>query len=370
MRGPMTFATFMELALYHPEFGYYARMDRRSGRAGDFFTSVDVGPAFGTLLARQFDEMWTIVGRPETFDLVEAGAGSGRLARDILDAAARHHPSFYRALRLHLVEASTAARAAQPSTLADHSQKLASAGTDLPSSIVGVVFANELLDALPCHAVIMTDEGLQEVFVDAQGNELVERAGPPSTTGLIDYLADAGVELAPGSHGEINLQAMAWTRRAAECLHRGFLLIVDYGHDALELYSATHAGGTRTSYGHHVARAADPGTERPPWLDDPGAMDLTAHVDLTTVTRAGVEAGLTVLGRLDQTYFLLGLGLAELIESTPDEGARAREKLKQRLALKTLMLPGGLGSTHKVLLFGKGVGAPQLRGCSYSTRLT
>lgn len=366
----MTFATFMELALYHPDLGYYARVGRRSGRAGDFFTSVDVGPAFGMLLARQFDEMWAIAGRPETFDLVEAGAGSGRLARDVLDAAARHHPSLYRAIRLHLVEASPAARAAQPSTLDDHTQKLASAGTDLPKSIVGVVFANELLDALPCHAVIMTDEGLREVFVDAQGSDLVERPGPPSTTALIDYLADAGVELAPGWHAEINLQAMAWTRRAANCLRRGFLLIVDYGHDAPDLYSATHAGGTRTSFGHHVAHTSDPGMERPPWLDDPGAMDLTAHVDLTTVTRAGVKAGLTVLGRLDQTYFLLGLGLAELIESTPNEGASGRATLKQRLALKTLMLPGGLGSTHKVLVFGKGVGAPQLRGCSYSTRLT
>ncbi|MDE2905573.1 MAG: SAM-dependent methyltransferase, partial [Acidobacteriota bacterium] len=144
--GPLPFAAFAELALYHPELGYYARVDRRSGRAGDFFTSVDLGPAFGSLLASQLAEMWRILrsgsGDPG-FDLVEAAAGNGRLARDVLDAAAADDPAFYQAIRLHLVEPSRAARDAQAATLGRHADKVASSGSRIPPAIRGAVFANE-----------------------------------------------------------------------------------------------------------------------------------------------------------------------------------------------------------------------------------
>src|SRR5687767_14152753 len=128
--GAISFAEFMDISLYHPELGYYARAAQKTGRAGDFFTSVDVGPMFGELLAKQFAEMWRLLGSdPRTgtgvrphFDLVEAGAGSGRLARDVLDAAQRLDPDFYSAIRLSLVEQSQAARAAQVETLGPHAQ--------------------------------------------------------------------------------------------------------------------------------------------------------------------------------------------------------------------------------------------------------
>src|SRR5437868_12072504 len=148
----------MDLALYDSELGYYARAAQRSGRAGDFFTSVDVGPLFGQLFEVQLAEIATLLraeqapplrvgtdlGRP--FDLVEAGAGNGRLSADILRAARQHHPDFYDAIRLHLVEASPAASAAQPATLGDVADRLASSGPGLPESFEGVLIANELLD--------------------------------------------------------------------------------------------------------------------------------------------------------------------------------------------------------------------------------
>jgi SAM-dependent MidA family methyltransferase len=348
----------MELSLYHPELGYYARASQKTGRAGDFFTSVDVGPIFGALLAKQFAEMWR-VGWPETrspeptaFDLVEAGAGNGRLARDILDAARWNDPDFYSAIRLSLVEQSQAARDAQVQTLGPHANLLVHSSAGLPEEVHGVIYANELLDALPTHAVVMTDRGLREVFVDLVEGSFVERVGELSTPRITEYLARAGAEMRVGWRAEVNLAAEDWTTAAAGSLRRGFMILIDYGHDERELYNASHSAGTLTSYKQHSQRADV--------FQDPGETDITAHVDLTAVTNAAERSGLDVIARLDQTYFMLGLGITDF------EGL----SLQQRLALKTLLLPGGLGSTHKVLIFGRNAGKPNLLGCSYRVRLT
>jgi SAM-dependent MidA family methyltransferase len=356
----------MSLALYHPEHGYYARAARRTGRNGDFFTSVDVGPIFGALLGRQFAEMWRILREPdESFDLVEAAASNGQFARDVLDWAEANDPEFYSAVRVYLVESSPAARAAHAAMLAPHATRLAASTGRLPDAIHGVIFANELLDALPVHSVVMTGDGLREHYVDATPDgRLFERPGRPSTDALERYLAAAGVELEPGARAEINLAALAWMTRAILALHRGFLVLIDYGHHARELYSPTHAAGTLTSFHRHVvaqAHAADA-----PWLADPGGRDITSHVDLTSVERTARELGCTTLGMLDQTYFLLTLGLSELVDAAGTSLAATR----RRLALKTLLLPGGLGSTHKVMVFAKGIAPPVLHGLSGIRRLT
>src|SRR5262245_48055343 len=152
----MTVAAFMDLALYDPRFGYYARAAQRSGRAGDFFTSVDVGPTFGALLAVQIEEMFELLSAfssassppsaSSRLELLEAGAGRGRLAADILRALKRQHPSTYDRVGLHLVEASAEARNAQVDTLGEHATRLSSSSESLPSSFEGVLVANELLD--------------------------------------------------------------------------------------------------------------------------------------------------------------------------------------------------------------------------------
>jgi SAM-dependent MidA family methyltransferase len=171
---------FIDLALYHP-LGYYTAARQRSGRAGDFFTSVDVGPLFGEMLAAQLDEMWRLAGAPARFDLVEAAAGNGRLARDVLDAAHRDTPAFYEAAALHLVERSGPARDAQRDTLGPHAGKLAASLETMPSGLTGVIFANELLDALPVHLVVMRDDGLREVRVAEHEGALLTTEDPPST---------------------------------------------------------------------------------------------------------------------------------------------------------------------------------------------
>ena len=368
--GPLPFATYAEWVLYHPDLGYYARADRRSGQGGDFATSVDLGPLFGELLAVQFAEMWRALADGTNgsgrFALVEAAAGSGRLARDVLDAAAEHDPAFYEAVDLHLVERSGTARSAQTGTLGPHAGRIASSGDDVPDAAAGVVFANELLDALPPHVVVMTDAGLQEVYVDvdAKRGGLVERLGPLSGAAVREHVSAWDIRLEPGWRAEICPAAVAWVRRAARALTRGFLLLIDYGHEAGELYSAAHAGGTLTTYRRHrVRNEAAGGT--PPWLADPGERDITAHVDLTAVRRTAEREGLRTLGVLDQTYFLLGLGALDRVAA--DDGVAG---LRRRLALKSLLVPGGLGSTHKVLVFGKGVDAPRLSGCPQRSRET
>jgi SAM-dependent MidA family methyltransferase len=427
--GPITTAAYIDLALYHPELGYYARAGQRSGRGGDFFTSVDVGPLFGELLAGQIAECTELlasflpargappalaharpsaklratlsvskgrrrgsaalpsggppqrasvrVGDPgasrgpqalprppaSVIDVVEAGAGNGRLARDVMDALARDHPGAYERVRLHLVERSDAARAAHAGTLGPHVARLASSGGCLPPAVTGVIFANELLDALPVHAVVMRRDGLKEIYIGERAGRLVEVEGPRSTPAIEEHLRRVGARLAPGQRAEVNLAAQEWIEAAARALTRGFLLLIDYGHEAAELYSATHAAGTLTTFRRH---RAGPDAD---WLAGPGEQDITAHVDLTAVRVAAERAGLTTMGVLDQTYFLLGLGIADRVGSGFSR-TRVGSGFSRTLQAKTLMLPGGLGSTHKVMIFGKGVGAPALKGLSYKVRIT
>jgi SAM-dependent MidA family methyltransferase len=397
-RGPMTVAAFMELALYHSQFGYYARAVQRSGRAGDFFTSVDVGPLFGELLERQLAEMAESLDAATAhrdqfpIDVVEAGAGNGRLAADILRAARRRDRSFYDRIRLHLVEVSDEARRAQPGVLGDVRERLTSSSASLPESFEGVLLANELLDALPVHQVVMREDGLHEVYVGEVAPASRSRAakgaapqlglmeGPLSTAALFDYLSRLGIRLQPGWRVEINLRALEWIAEVAARLRRGFVILIDYGHEARELYSATHSSGTLTSFCHHAVAGPELESEQPPWLKHPGEQDLTTHVDFTSVRAAAEAAGFVSLGLLDQTYFLLGLLSSKpqvagnapgLGDATADAAPGGGDDLHTRLALKTLLMPGGLGSTHKVLILGKGVGnIPALAGCSYRIRIT
>ena len=353
-RGPITVAEFMELALYHPDHGYYSSAIQRSGRTGDFYTSVDVGPIFGELIAVQLAEMWTVLSGAgaSRFDLVEAGAGSGRLARDILDAASRDHPDFYDTIRLTLVERSGRARTAHIDTLGPHAACLVDSTERLPRSITGVIVANELLDALPVHVVTMTAEGLREIAIAARDDALVEVEIPLSNQAL-----ETSGHLEVGDRLEVALEAMDWIADAAGALDRGFVLLFDYGFEASPSHARAHPDGTLMAYRAHRAEPRD-------WLAHPGEMDLTAHVDLEAVRGAAIGAGFDALGIVDQTYFLLGLGLTDRVETGND-----RRGIQDRLAARTLLMPGGLGSTMKAMVFAKGVGRPALRGMS-SGRLT
>jgi SAM-dependent MidA family methyltransferase len=380
-RGPITVAAFMDAALYHPDFGYYARAAQKSGRAGDFFTSVDVGPLFGELIAKQIAQMAAVLAdlkvrtategaeaaadvvqasRTSAFDFVEAGAGNGRLSADILRAMKRDAPETFGLTRLHLVEMSATARAMHLENLGEVADRLSSSSSTVPESFEGVLIANELLDAMPVHQVVMREDGLREVYVEAVGDTLVTREGPLSTSRLSEHFNGLGVTLESGWRAEVSLAAIDWVRDALRRLTRGFAIFIDYGHAAAELYSVTHSAGTLTSFSRHLSAGAEASSPSASWLQNPGGQDLTAHVDFTSVRRAAEAEGCTSLGFLDQIYFLMALGTDRF--DTLD--------LKERLALKTLVMPGGLGTTMKVLILGKGVGTPTVLGCSSRVRVT
>jgi SAM-dependent MidA family methyltransferase len=173
-----------------------------------------------------------------------------------------------------------------------------------------------------------------------------------------------GVALDIGWRVEINLDAVAWIRDAIRRLTRGFIILIDYGHEAHDLYSASHSTGTLTTFSRHVPAGPEQGETFFPWLLHPGGHDITAHVDFTSVRAAAEAEGAATIALLDQTYFVLGL-----MEAWRAATKRPADHPAWR-ALKTLALPGGLGSTHKVLILGKDVGSPALSCCSFSTRLT
>jgi SAM-dependent MidA family methyltransferase len=320
------------------------------------------------------------------FDLVEAGAGNGRLSADILREVRRRDPDLYGRIRLHLVEASAEARAAQRATLGEMADRVVSCAGDLPAAFSGVLIANELLDALPVHQVVMRPEGLREIYVnvDRQRRSLLPLRtveGPLSTPKLEEYLSRVGVSLEPGWRAEINLRAVDWVRDAARRLARGFIILIDYGHEARQLYSVAHADGSLTTFARHVAAGPAGAARGPAWLERPGEQDITAHVDFTSIRAAAEAEGLTTLGFMDQTYFLLAL-LEDPRPPVPDTrehhdasasasgGWAPRAFVNAAPALKTLLLPGGLGSTHKVLILGRNVGTPALRACSSRMRVS
>ncbi len=352
--GPLTFAEYMRECLYNPEHGYYSRAEGR--RFADFYTSVDVHPIFGRLLARQLAQMWERLGKPQPFWAVEAGAGAGRLAKHVLDFSARELSGFYAALRYVAVETSAARRSAQAATLGPHLEAgRACSAAELPAEIpAGCIFSNELLDALPVHRVVRVQGKLCELYVGLDDEEFCERPGPPSTPVLAEYFHAQDIGLVEGQQAEAGLAACDWVENAGRRLGRGFLLTVDYGHEARELYNERHMRGTLLAYEQH--RASED------FFRAPGEQDLTAHVNFTALDLWGRRAGLERTGLVSQAWFLLALGQGNEFADLYDEGQSEAERVRARLLLKNLIYPEGMGETFQVFIQHKGVESPHLSG--------
>lgn len=356
--GPMTFARFMELALYQPDHGYYASGNRGPGRAADFLTAPESHPIFGWAIARQLEESWERLGRPSAFTVREYGAGTGALAAGIVGGLARAESGLRDAIRYRIAERA-------PDRERQVVASLSTVGAadvfepDDGQPIVGAVIANEVMDALPVHRVVGAADGrIREVFVTIRskdGFDVVE--GEPSTPRLMARLADDRVTLAPAQAGEVCLELDGWIAGAAAGLERGLMILIDYGHPAEALY-APDRGSLLRAYTHHRVH------------DDPfrnvGRQDLTAHVDLTAVERAATTAGLDHIGATTQGEFLTGLGAGDLLvglqsEPSIDMGAY----LEARSALFRLLDPSATGR-FAVQLFGRDLPAsPPLRGLAF-----
>ena len=351
--GPISFAAYMDACLYDSEFGYYSgSVDRRRA---DYYTSVDVSPVFGRLLARQLEEMWRALDRPAEFAIVEGGAAAGVLARHILDFAEERMPEFYAALHYFAVEISASRRELARANLARHlAAGRASVGVEIPAFECGCIFSNELLDALPVHRVVMAADGLREIFVDAEGDRFVEREMQLSSLEISEFFVRQGVTLQPGQQAECSLAASRWIEDAGRKMGRGFVLTVDYGHESRELFDERHMNGTLLAYARH--RVSED------FYRAPGSQDLTSHVNFTALDLWGQGAGLRRLGLVSQTQFLLGLARKNNFSELEFVGLSETDSTRSRLSFQNLVNPEGLGERFKVLIQEKGIARAELSG--------
>lgn len=355
--GRISFAEYMGACLYEPGLGYYTSPGRKVGAEGDFYTSSNVHRVFGRLIAREIASMWRAMGRPAEFQVVEAGAASGRLSADIMDAIAEFEPDLYATVICRLIEAEPSLEESQSKMLKDHLPRVAwSTPGELASGSLGITgcfLSNELVDALPVHLVEMTSDGLKEVMITASGDEFREELAPLSTEEIDRYLRRLGVTLQAGQRAEIRLAADEWMRGVARSLARGFVITIDYGYQADELYGPMRQNGTLLCYYRHQV-------EENPYIRV-GQQDITSHVDFTSLAKCGEEEGLATLWYGEQYRFLMAAGMMEELLAMEARPVSEEERLKDRLALKKLMLPdGGMGDTFKVLVQGKGVDKPDL----------
>lgn len=346
--GRLTFAAFMDLALFHPTLGYYSRPGAKIGRRGDFTTAPAFHPAFGEAVALQVAEMWERLGRPSPFPVVEVGAGGGHLARSLLTAL----PGPVRAaVQYAIVERSPALRAVQQGALAGLPVIWREALP--PGGLTGVVLSNELFDALPVHRLVQAEAGLQELYVTWDGQGLAEVADTPSSPVLAEVLAAGGVRLRPGHRAEVSLAAGEMIRAMGRSLERGYVLTIDYGDEASRLYGPRRPAGTLRCYFRHLE------------MDSPyervGLQDITADVNFTHLAAAGRDAGLAPLGLVTQGAFLQALGLGARAEALAARARQDRSALADLEQIRFLLDPYGVGGAFRVLIQGKGAGGP-LRG--------
>lgn len=355
--GPIPFATFMTVALTHPSGGYYTSSPSRPTPDGDFLTAPELHPIFGQCLAAEVEEVWSRIGRPSRFVVLEYGAGSGSLAMAIIEGLAAAQSPLLDCLWYAPVEINERRRA-------ELAARFAAAGLSdrllEPESIAsaGIVIANEFLDALPIHRLVRRGDRLRERYVDWDDGRFVEVEGPLSDPTLEAALRRTGIDR-NDVVVEVRPQVDQWLAEVAGRIDRGAVIVIDYGGEPEQLFGVHHPEGTVLAYrAHRVIEDA---------LADPGHQDITAHVDFGHLRSAAVRHGLQVLGQVALAAFLVGCGLEDLVrdaQTRPD--ATLGDLLRLRSALRRLLDPRLLGG-FQVVVLGRGIPShPPLRGLSAS----
>ena len=344
-RGPMTFARFMDLALYHEPWGYYSSGPERIGAGGDFYTSPVAHPAFGALLTVQLAGMWGMMGKPSPFHVVELGAGTGVMARDIIEYSYHVSSDFADALEYLAIDRRHAYGI-------EDAHCIVSDGIPL-RGITGCILSNEYLDAMPVHRVTMENGELRELYVGVGGGELVEFVGEPSTGLLKERLDGLGVTLAGSQRAEINLGLEDLTRSLAGSLDSGYVISIDYGHQASDLYSSSRSQGTLMCHYRHTVNSQ-------PYRRI-GRQDITAHVDFTTLMQMGKRLGLQACGLVSQRGFLGNLGILGIRNGLRGMGLPSGQYNANLMGLGNLIDTEGLGG-FKVCIQAKEVGTGGLSG--------
>lgn len=344
--GPITFRDFMQTALYDPELGYYRTERMKIGPEGDYFTSSNVHPAFGAVLARAFAEMWG--NSPEALTIIEFGAGTGHLAFDVLSATRDEHPRLFDGLSYLIVETSPTMRDRQREKLLAFADRVR--WTELEelerAPVRGIAFSNEFVDALPVHRVRLRSGSLEESYVTPPDRSegpgtLAEVWSKPSLDRLVEYVDRMKVKLGEDQIVEINLDAVDWLSRMTCALESGFLITIDYGELCEALWTPDRPRGTLRSFHNHRV------------IDSPfsrlGEQDITASVNFTGLIEYGREFGFEPVSFERQPAFLMRMGLIERIAASCRQN-ETLDDLKQRLAVKNLFVPGGVSDNFRVLI--------------------
>ncbi len=340
--GKIRFSDYMQLCLYHPGLGYYSAGSQKLGSLGDFTTAPEISPLFSQSLAKHIQD---VSQQLTAFDLLEFGAGSGKMAVEILRQLEKDQalPTHY-----YIIEASADLQSRQRQLINTDIPHLADKLvwlTALPTNFIGIIVANEVCDAMPCHRLHIKQGQVHECYVTTG------EAGLQWTeTALSDPELEARSTVIQHINGgddyyaEINLAAEAWLTSLADCLHQGALFIIDYGHCRDSYYHPQRQQGTMMCYYQHQGH------------DDPliltGLQDITSHVDFTALAETALAAGLDVEGFQSQADFLLAGGITELIQASEGMGDAFAE-LQQKTALKRLTLPSEMGESFKALTLTK-----------------
>jgi len=365
-RGPIPFSRYMEICLYDEKLGYYSRNTEQFGKAGDFYTSSDVHAVFGRLMARQFDEMWRMLGSPLRIEIMELGPGRGLFAQDVLDWSEKKFPGFFNAVHYALVETSPALSERLQLTLKRHfkagkaSLPPQRTGKDMTSVVpknavveraLGpevplIVFANEFFDALPVE--VIGPEG--ELRIGEKDGRLIE-TWQPATGEELRCLDRYGVRPEGDERVEVPLMAQRYMSEIVAITAQGFAVVIDYGYTQAEQFAGRHRG-TVTAYRQHSVSGTP--------YEAPGEQDITAHVNFTALANAAADQGMHVRPLLTQSQFLFGVGEHNQFADAFEECRLPQERAKVALQLKHLVTPAGMGETFHVLLGSKGVEPEQV----------
>ncbi|MGB9712375.1 MAG: class I SAM-dependent methyltransferase [Dissulfurimicrobium sp.] len=346
--GPITFFEFMKMCLYDPEFGYYTNTYFPIGASGDYITSPHTGHIFGALLSRQLLEFYQIL-KTDTFFIVEMGAGSGYLALDILSELKKEY--LFKKITYIIIEPYPKNIFIQKKNLRDQfdSIRWINSINELDLGVYCFI-SNELLDAFPVHVVQKESGVFKEIYIDFDHNRgFIECLGKLSSQDLKLYVKLLPNNLADHYRTEINLDIKTWIKDISKKMLKGFLMTIDYGYTSKEYFNPTRNRGTLLAYKDQKVSEE--------LLIRPGEQDLTAHINFSDLSRWGMEMGFYTIGYTPQWAFLGGLDFEEVVYEKI--GTKIKPFSPQLAEIKTLIMPQGMGMSHKVMVQAKGLDITQ-----------
>jgi SAM-dependent MidA family methyltransferase len=354
-KGRITFTEYVDMVLYHPIQGYYNSPREIFGKDGDYYTSPHVHPVFGQLIAGLIYEMWNALDKRRDFTIVEAGAGKGFLCCDILNCIREKYPDFYKSSAYKIIETNRHYIVSQKELIKRHAHECKvtwHCPDDLKNGRLqfnGCYLSNELLDSFPFNIVKMEEGKLSEVYVALNKNRLKEELGELSISGLAQYFKDLDITLEEGQRAEVNLRVFDWMKEINRAMGQGFIITIDYGYEADELFAPFRKDGTLTCYYRHTMN-------HDPYIRL-GLQDITAHVDFSTLMATGEKMGLKKTVYLEQYRFLIALGLLNVLDEIEKnrQNMSTAQYYKEKLSMKNFLVPGGMGVLFKVLIQHKGV---------------